>query len=683
MHATRLLLGFGFTNLAMLGWLAAAAAPLLIHLWSRRRYREIPWAAVAFLLAAMRKNARRIQLQQWLLLAVRTLLILLVVLAMAKPYSRETGIGGSVVPTHRVLVIDASFSMTCRDADTTRLAQAKEMAAKIAAQQGPADKLTVLTLADPPRELAELEAVVPTQGRANLAATLDLVAAALKREADSTRRFDRQEVMLFTDMQRTTWESASKEQFDKLAEEAPLTAIDVGTPTTANLAATDLCAAVPFVTVGVEAAFDATLHEFGGEPREDCAVEFLVDDVPVGQQTIGIPAGGDATLRFSHRFRTPGSHTIAVRAAGDRLELDNTRWLAVPVNERVNVLCVGGQRADVKYIADSLNPDGGSESPIRPQIATEGELAEIDLAPFDCVFLSNVAQLTSDETERLQRYVEQGGGLAIFLGDEVLADSYNAMFARSASLLPVKLGKVATESLFGIDPQDYRHPIVAPFRGRERAGLLTTPVRQYVRLELAQNGATEIAATLANGDPLVVTSTLGRGRVVLVATAGSLASVDASGEPWTAWPAWPSFLPIVREMLNYAAGGRESAWQTTVGTRLPLSASSNPQKIIRPNGRTTTDAGNTDISGIYTVRRAGTDDVTHYAVNVDSRESDLTQADASNLPPQLVIRKTTDTAAYHGGSFASTAWQSPLLWTALALLLVEMCLAWLFGRGVA
>ena len=70
----------------MLGWLAAAAAPLLIHLWSRHRFREVDWAAMQFLLAAMRKNARRLQLQQWLLLAVRTLLIVLVVLAVAEPY---------------------------------------------------------------------------------------------------------------------------------------------------------------------------------------------------------------------------------------------------------------------------------------------------------------------------------------------------------------------------------------------------------------------------------------------------------------------------------------------------------------------------------------------------------------------------------------------------------------------
>ena len=42
-----------------------------------------------FLLAAMRRNSRRLQLQQWLLLAVRMLIIALVVLAVAEPYGER------------------------------------------------------------------------------------------------------------------------------------------------------------------------------------------------------------------------------------------------------------------------------------------------------------------------------------------------------------------------------------------------------------------------------------------------------------------------------------------------------------------------------------------------------------------------------------------------------------------
>ena len=40
----------------MLGWLAAAAAPILIHLWSRRKYREMSWAAMEYLVAAAKRQ---------------------------------------------------------------------------------------------------------------------------------------------------------------------------------------------------------------------------------------------------------------------------------------------------------------------------------------------------------------------------------------------------------------------------------------------------------------------------------------------------------------------------------------------------------------------------------------------------------------------------------------------------
>src|SRR3954464_5065174 len=133
-----LLFAFGFGNLAMLGWLAAAAAPLLIHLWSRQLFREVPWAAMQFLLAAMQINARRMQLQQWLLLAIRTLIIVLVVLAVAEPYGERLLAGGSAPPAHKILVIDGSYSMAYQTADRTNFANAKEFASQMVQQSNPA-----------------------------------------------------------------------------------------------------------------------------------------------------------------------------------------------------------------------------------------------------------------------------------------------------------------------------------------------------------------------------------------------------------------------------------------------------------------------------------------------------------------------------------------------------------------
>ena len=69
-----------FANPLMLWGLAGASLPILIHLLNRRKFREERWAAMRFLLAAIRKNQRRVRIEQWLLLAIRTLIILLAAL---------------------------------------------------------------------------------------------------------------------------------------------------------------------------------------------------------------------------------------------------------------------------------------------------------------------------------------------------------------------------------------------------------------------------------------------------------------------------------------------------------------------------------------------------------------------------------------------------------------------------
>jgi hypothetical protein len=125
------LFAFGFANPALIYGLGAASIPIVIHLLNRRKFRETPWAAMRFLLAAIRKNYRRVQLEQLLLLAVRTLVVLLVVLAMAKPFLESLG----AIPvlagqrTHRVVVLDGSLSMAYAPAEVTRFEQAKQVAA--------------------------------------------------------------------------------------------------------------------------------------------------------------------------------------------------------------------------------------------------------------------------------------------------------------------------------------------------------------------------------------------------------------------------------------------------------------------------------------------------------------------------------------------------------------------------
>ena len=77
----------------------AVSIPIIIHLLNRKRFRVVTWAAMRFLLAAQRKNSRKMRLEQLILLGVRCLMVLLLVLAMASvtPWAEAVWRGPKVV----------------------------------------------------------------------------------------------------------------------------------------------------------------------------------------------------------------------------------------------------------------------------------------------------------------------------------------------------------------------------------------------------------------------------------------------------------------------------------------------------------------------------------------------------------------------------------------------------------
>src|SRR5437762_9305507 len=142
-----------FGSAGMLAWGVAAALPIVIHLWSRRRYRQQRWAAMTFLLAALRKNARRIQLEQWLLLAMRTSILLLFVLALADPRSSllSSWAGQNNGQAHVILVLDGSYSMDFRSGDSSRFQIAKKLVRQLVADDAQGAGYSLVMMGRPPQ----------------------------------------------------------------------------------------------------------------------------------------------------------------------------------------------------------------------------------------------------------------------------------------------------------------------------------------------------------------------------------------------------------------------------------------------------------------------------------------------------------------------------------------------------
>lgn len=737
------ILASALTTLLPFGWLAAAAAPILIHLWNRSSYRELPWAAMEYLLAALQRQTHRLRLEQLLLLVLRTLLIVLVVLAVIRvPFLERSGLafsrGGA---THRVLVIDGSYSMAYRSGPQSLFDRAKDLAQRIVRESPQGDAFTLVLMAAPPRVVVGTPAFEPAAMRdeidnlellhtgADLPATVAAVRRVVERAGRENPRLAGHKVKVYflTDLQRTTWSpelgNAAKDDFRRqsqaLAKAASLVLIDLGQPGAENLAVTGLRSVDPVAVAGRSVTFEATVKNFGSQPRNRQAVQWLVDRRRSEEHVLDLPPGTEkATPRFSCRFQTPGDHTVEVRAQGDALEIDNHRYLVVPVRQSIRVLCINGRpsgepfQGASDYLAVALRVSGeGEPSHVVVDLAAESALMERDLGSYDCVFLCDVAQFTAGEARVLDAYLGRGGNLIFFLGGQVQAERYNRELGGGPGrprILPARLGKLVDVPETSLDPLGYRHSIVHGFESKETAGLITTPVAKHYRLEIPANSTARAVLDTGSGNPLIVEQPIRKGRVVLVATSADLS--------WSCLPLLPSFVPLVQEILNWCAGGQIQQRNFQVGdvlggvapaaavdTPLRLSRSQRPDDApaerLEKQGRqialhaegdySAWSYPDTWLSGIYTATLGPPFNRSQsFAVNVDTRESDLAAVDVEDLKgnvwPGVPFQYQTTWQQTDAQVAAPVvrSWRLPvlLLYTVLGLLVSETFLAWRFGH---
>jgi len=700
LHISKPLAALGFGSAAMLGWLAAAVLPWLIYRWHRQRYQETPWAAVELLLAAMRQRASRVRFQQWLLLAIRTAILLLVALAAAEPILRG-GTTRGTARTHHVLVLDQSYSMQCTHQESTRFNRAQSAAQKIVDAAPPGDAFSIIgwstrgnhVLGRHTFDRSLAKEVIGQLQVLDTDAPLPVAMGAAEAAIDRTRRespaIEHHRVVLLTDLGSDAWTPGTS------IEKAEIVVHDVGDSLRNNLAVTRLTIQPANVLRQQEVTILAHVQAFGSQSWNAMTLELSIDGVRAGRQPFQLAPAGETEIRFTHRFVDEGWHTVQVVVKGveDALPVDDRRWLVVEVLPRMRIACVAGRRGAADDIARALRL--GSSSHV--EVVPASRLGALDLPQYEAVVLCNVGDFSRREATALERYVRDGGALAMLLGDEVTGARYQDAFAASG-LLPVEIGPLAGEGQPRFDPLEYRHPIVAPFRDREQAGLLGVRVSRYFwLLPVADRPQLQTVLAFDSGDPALVVDSFGRGSVAVLAIPSSLASRTAKGSPWSSFALSPSFLPIVCELVSHLTNARAlEANNRVVGQPLvcpvPLSQSAETLWVRLPSGeRQTLSAVDTESRGLVAslettaggLYAIGIDEqeLARFAVNLDTRESDLSVAQAKDLPQGVAIVPGNSNQASFFQTGIDVSLAPLLLAAALVLLFAELLVAWLMGRG--
>ena len=188
-------------------WLALAAAvavPLFLHLLRRRIEIRREFPAARYLLRAEKENVRRLKLRNLLLMLLRTLTLLFLALAAARPIGALLGSGH--VPTALAVVVDNTMSSGAIVDGSPLLSRIKQAARTVVESATGSDQAWVVT-ADGTVSggargavLEAIDRIEPLGGRADLAGAVTQ-AAGLARAA----RLPTSTVVVLTDGQSSQW----------------------------------------------------------------------------------------------------------------------------------------------------------------------------------------------------------------------------------------------------------------------------------------------------------------------------------------------------------------------------------------------------------------------------------------------------------------------------------------------
>ncbi len=663
------------TPLLLIGLLAAGIPPLL-HLMSRVRAKDQPFPTLRFLRQSMEKTARRRRLQNWLLLAVRSLLLAVLAVGVAEPIvpAGESVWGGGAPAA--VAVLDTSYSMNARatsDNQADRFSPARAEAGRLLSGDNQPNAAALLTAAQSSEQAIltprldelrkQLDAAGTSAGQADLASALRQAGSLLDGQTNPNRQ-----VWLFSDLQRLSVEPWLAGQIDLGG--AALFVVCPSSQAVDSAGIPSLRVAGPAVA-GAEVEFVATVRNSSPRPRT-VEVELVVDGRTGGGAPRAVcqlaPAGqpdAETEVRFTRRFAEPGLVTGRVRQARpDALPTDDERLFAFRVRGPVRAVVVAGPGESGGGLAFdpagmlrlALDWRGPAQRelpwPICERLLRSSAFGPETLRDADAAFFCEVPTFDAVGVRAIRRFVRSGGTAWFFLGPGVRLEEYNRWFYSPGGdgLLPAKLapavGQVGDlESAQPLGEVDVEHPLLAGLYD-EPSDYRVVLTQRHVPLPVP-TGAGRVLLRLAGGDALLIERPVGKGRVVW-------STVPASSR-WSNLPVTPLLLPMVVRSVLLAGDAPAGNIAGIANEPLVFSPPKDPADIVvrtqvtltPPDGRPrqlrigpdgTVRVARTDRPGIYRWVLDGTERTGAFAINPFGPEGELSFVAPDLLRAELARR---------------------------------------------
>ncbi|RIV20606.1 hypothetical protein DYU11_21420 [Fibrisoma montanum] len=493
--------------------LLAVSVPIAIHLFNFRRTRRVFFSNVALLKTVQTETKSFRRLKHWLILVARCLFLACLVLAFAQPFipsKNKIGLSRQGVTS---LYIDNSYSMQNERNTKRYLDIAIGRLDELLTLFRNAASLQLLTndFSAAEQQAGSSEAIrdrVTSIRFAHTPRTLESVYRRQRNLLSSLSPSGGNQLFWFSDFQKSTVGDLSRLQIDTTDR---LFLVPLDAQATKNVYVDSVWLSTPFIREMQNNSLNVKLSNGGREEVRNLPIRLYLDDTQTSTASASIAPGGSATVSLNFNVTSKGYHRGRIVFEDYPITFDNQYFFVIEASPAVRVMHVYEQRANTDYINTVFSNDSlFVRRSFNAQNFDVGQLKETDL-----VVLEGVSQVSGTLRSELERFVRQGGSLAIIPSPSPDVSSYSPFLSALGVAGVQSVGAAgATPALLPLSEPDRRNPF---FRDVFQQTYQSDPLNLPSAAPVWRWNGGERLLSLRDGSPLLTQVRAGQGYVYVMA----------------------------------------------------------------------------------------------------------------------------------------------------------------------
>ena len=488
----------------MLWGLLALLIPIFIHLFNFRRHKLVYFSNTAVLRSIQQENAKTRKLKYLVTLLLRCLFIAGLVIAFAFPYHPEKQLNVNTAESLVGVYIDNSMSMKGQSQRTTLIEDARQSARDLVHKLNPSNRYLLMTNSfeiqneypmNQEEMLDQLDRMNPDGAPVPMGEVMDRFGMLAKQHG-----FTSSTLFVYSDFQRNT--------FDLSAAKADTTMQVVVVPMlpefTSNLYIDSVWLASPIVQTGLTNDLMVRVVNQGDKEVKGLPVNFTMNGATAASTTVDLEKNGTAEVEMQFVVENNGEQQCSVSLMDHPITFDDTYNFVISVKPSLSVVELGNEASNCALIFD--DDEQFRYTLMEPSRFDLGTIAQAQL-----LIVNETAAMNETLQQTLLDAVSEGSSLMVFPSVDDPKNHRYLYEKLGLTLMETDTNATAVEDLA------MQHAFFSDL-------ILDLPqhpdlpkVRQHIRLKT--NGLATPLLTLQNGDPFLVTETVGKGQAFVMATA--------------------------------------------------------------------------------------------------------------------------------------------------------------------